>query len=76
MIFKPIPPLSGLTNLVIGCTIAGVVETLLLVPISIDTNLVVCTSNQGKQFGRLIIQVDNFVHQSEPTPYYLESTPL
>jgi hypothetical protein len=49
---------------------------LLLVPISIDTNLVVCTSNQGKQFGRLIIQVDNFVHQSEPTPYYLESTPL
>jgi hypothetical protein len=39
MISKPIPPLSGLISLIIGCTIDGVAKTLLLVPISIDTKL-------------------------------------
>jgi hypothetical protein len=39
MISKLIPPSSGLTGLVIGCTIDGVVGTLLLVPISIDMKL-------------------------------------
>ncbi len=37
MISKPIPPFSGLISLGIGCTTNGVVETLLLVPFSIDT---------------------------------------
>jgi hypothetical protein len=39
MISKLIPPSSGLTGLVIGCTIDGVVGTLLLVPISTYTKL-------------------------------------
>jgi len=36
MIFKHVPPLNGLTSLVmaIGCTIDGVTKTFLLVPIS------------------------------------------
>jgi len=39
MISKPIPPLSGLTSLVMatGCTKDGVVVTLLLIPISTNT---------------------------------------
>jgi hypothetical protein len=37
MISKLVPPLNGLTSLVIGCTTNGVVGTLLLVPISINT---------------------------------------
>jgi hypothetical protein len=39
MISKHVPPLSGLTSLVIGCTIDGVIGTLLLILISIDTKL-------------------------------------
>jgi len=41
MITKPIPPLTGLTSLVmaIGCTTNGIARTLLLVPISIDSKL-------------------------------------
>jgi hypothetical protein len=41
MILKPIPPLSGLIGLVmaIGYTTNGVVGTLILDPISIDTKL-------------------------------------
>jgi hypothetical protein len=40
MVSKPIPPLSGLTGLVmaIGCTTDGIARILLLVPISINTN--------------------------------------
>jgi len=34
MISKPIPPFNGLTSLVTGCTIDGIVGILLLVPIS------------------------------------------
>jgi hypothetical protein len=37
MIFKPVPPFNELTSLVTGCIIDGVVGTLPLVPISIDT---------------------------------------
>jgi hypothetical protein len=41
MISKPIPPLSGLTSLVmaISCTRDGVVVTLLLIPISTNMKL-------------------------------------
>jgi hypothetical protein len=41
MISKHVPPLSGLTNLVMAtsCTTYGVVGALLLVPISIDMKL-------------------------------------
>ncbi len=41
MISKHVPPLSGLTNLVVAtcCTIDGVASALLLVLISIDTKL-------------------------------------
>jgi len=41
MISKLVPPLNGLTSLVmvISCTIDGVIRTLLLVLISIDTKL-------------------------------------
>ncbi len=39
MISKPIPPLSGLTSLITSYTTYGVIGTLLLVPISIDTKL-------------------------------------
>ncbi len=38
-ISKPVPPLSGLTGLIIGCTIDAVTKTLLLVPISTNTKL-------------------------------------
>jgi len=39
MIYKPIPPLSGLISLVTSCTIDGIARTLLLVPISTNTKL-------------------------------------
>jgi hypothetical protein len=39
MIYKLVPPLSGLIGLITGCIIDGVAGTLLLVPISIDTKL-------------------------------------
>jgi len=39
MISKLVPPLSGLTSLITCYTIDGVIGTLLLVPISIDTKL-------------------------------------
>ncbi len=39
MILKLVPPLSGLIDLVTGCTIVGVDGTLLLVPISTNTKL-------------------------------------
>jgi hypothetical protein len=48
MIFKHVPPLSGLTGLVTSCTIDGVAGTLLLVPISTNTKLEVCTWNLRK----------------------------
>jgi hypothetical protein len=59
--------------LVTCCTIDGVVGTLLLVPIPQIQNLGVHIWSQGKWFGRHITQVDNFVHESELTPYCLES---
>jgi hypothetical protein len=43
MISKPVPPFSGLTGLVKGCTIDGVARTLLLVPISTNINSVIHT---------------------------------
>jgi hypothetical protein len=72
MIFKFIPLLSGSIGLVTCCTIDDV-GILLLVPIPQIQNLGVHIWNQGKWFGRHITQVDNFVHESELTPYYLES---
>jgi hypothetical protein len=39
MISKHVPPLSGLTSLIISYTTNGTVGTLLLVPISTDTKL-------------------------------------
>jgi hypothetical protein len=37
MIYKLVPPLSGLTSLITSCTIDGVIGILLLVPISTYT---------------------------------------
>jgi hypothetical protein len=37
MISKPIPPFSGLIDLIIGCIADGIIGTLILVPISINT---------------------------------------
>jgi len=59
MISKLVPPLNGLTGLVTSCTTNGVTGTLLLVLISMDTKLKGLQWNQGKQYGRLVIQVDN-----------------
>jgi hypothetical protein len=39
MISKLVPPLNGLTSLVVGYTTDGVTRILLLVPISINTKL-------------------------------------
>ncbi len=69
-----ISPFSGLIGLVTNCTIYGIVGTLLLVPISTNTKLGVCTWNLRKQFSRHAAQVDNFVHKNKPTPYSPEST--
>ncbi len=69
MIFKHVPPLSGLTGLITGCTIDGVSRILLLIPITIDTKLKGLYLKSRKQFDKLAAQVDNFVHQSELTPY-------
>jgi hypothetical protein len=32
--------------------------------------------DQGKQFGMLVVQVDNSIHQNKPTPYCPKSVPL
>jgi len=71
-----ISPLSGLIGLITSCTIYGIVRTLLLIPISTNTKLGVCTWNLRKLFSRHEAQVDNFIHKDGPTPYSLESTPM
>jgi hypothetical protein len=76
MILKLVPPLSGLTGLVTSCTIDGVVGILLLVPISTYTKFGGSYLKSGKTSCRLVVRVDNSIHQSKPTPYCHGSAPL
>ncbi len=64
-ILKLVPPLSGLTHLVMAtsCTAYGIAKTLFLVPISTYTKLGgVHTWNQERHFGRHVVQVGNFAY--------------
>jgi hypothetical protein len=64
MIFKPIPPPSGLISLLvaIGCTIDGVAGVLLLVPISTNMKLRGLYLKLGKVVRYAFTLVGNHVH--------------
>ncbi len=74
MIFKPIPPISGLISLVvaISCTIDGV-ASVMLVPISTNMKLGGLYLKSRKVVRYALTPVGNHVHQSGLTPCFLES---